>query len=129
MPAGTFFQTGDKFIALAGDSQRSTHRGTGKTSQALKAAATAVNLHLTSTSDESLFIELIDIVRQDGSVLSVPNYWPDLPPRSDYQVTVLFAEEETAIGKYRVRFRDANGRWWEHYDRRPVHKLLKRSES
>lgn len=89
----------------------------------------AVDFHLTSTSDESFFIESIDIVREEGSVLSVPNYWPDLPPRADYKVTVLFVEDETAAGQYRIRFRDASGRRRERYNSRPVHKLLRRSGS
>lgn len=125
MTAGTFLPAEGKSIALAGDPQRSTHRGTGKTSLVLKEAAMAVDFHLTSTSDESFFIESIDIVREDGSVLSVPNYWPDLPPRTDYKVTVLFPEDETAAGKYRIRFRDASGRRWERFNSLPVQALAK----
>ncbi|WP_172171319.1 hypothetical protein [Brevibacterium sp. CT2-23B] len=129
MIAGTILPSELKIIALAGDLQTSTHRGTGRVSLVLKEAAVAVDFHLTSTSDESFFIESIDIVRKDGSVLSVPNYWPDLPPRTDYKVTVLFPEDETAAGKYRIRFRDASGRRWERYNSRPVYKLPRRSGS
>lgn len=82
--------------------------------------------HLVSKSDETFFIESVDILQKDGSTVPVPNAWPDVAPQSEYKVAIYYSPDSLGeVENYRVRFRDASDRRWERTNRRPV---MKRSQ-
>lgn len=111
-------------IFLAGNPQlRAKSGGTG-VELVTTEESVLVDLHLVSTSDETFFIESVDILRRDGTVVPVPNSWPDIAPHAEFKVGVHFPTDYLgATESFRIRFQDASGRTWERINRQPVRKF------
>lgn len=117
-------QPGGTKVFLAGNPQRVTIDKDGKSNYVTTEEVTMVTLWLSSASDETFFLESVEIVDAEGVITSVPNYWPDIGPNSELKCEIYFpAKTPSLSGSFRVAFQDASGRRWQRRNREPVKRL------
>ena len=89
--------------------------------QVLVEDAFTVRIRLVSTSDEAFTDIRVRLVHVDGR--EIPFHWPfqEMAPGDEKAWLCYFPPDEVWIEmQIRVQFRDANGRWWERENGKPV---------